>query len=60
MCMTSMPDKIIRAQRIIGPVRRLMARWFCSTMLFRYFLADSDGDSRSALIACRAARFAPL
>src|SRR5258707_12356641 len=44
-----MPDRMMRAQRkslkpSIGRVMRLMARWFCSTTLFRYFdLTNRDG-----------------
>ena len=41
MCMSSMPERRMRAQRkslkpSIGLVRCLMARWSCSTMLFGY------------------------
>jgi hypothetical protein len=41
MCMTSMPIRMTRAQSkslnpSIGLVRRLMARWSCSTTLFKY------------------------
>lgn len=51
MCTISMPDRMTR----------LTARWFCSTMLFRYLLYRIlIGVSRSVLSASRAARLAPL
>ena len=41
MCIVSMPPRIMRAQSksldpCIGRVMRLMARWLCSTTLFKY------------------------
>lgn len=66
MCLNSMPPGMMRAQRkfskpSIGRVRRLMARWSCSTPLFRYFFwRILIGAPRPALRACSAARFDPL
>jgi len=57
---------MMRAQRrllnpSIGRTMRLIARWSCSTTLFRYFdCRILIGTSRSALIAFSPARFAPL
>ena len=57
MCMSSIPPKMTRAQRkllnpSIGRTMRLIARWSCSTTLFRYFdCRILIGTSRSALIA---------
>ena len=53
MCMNSMPLRMTRAQRkslnpSIGRVMRLMARWSCSTTLFRY-LTLTNLDGRLAL-----------
>ncbi len=45
----------------IGLVRRLMARWSCSTMLFRYLAwRTTIRFSRAAFMASRAATFEPL
>ena len=55
ICMSSMPERMMRAQRkllnpIIGLMMRLMARWSCSTTLFRYFTCRIVmGVSRPAL-----------
>jgi len=59
-------QKMMRAQRkllnpSVGRAMRLIARWSCSTTLFRYFdCRILIGTSRSALIAFSPARFAPL
>ena len=66
MCMHSMPSRRMRAQRKflnpnMGRVRRLIARWSCSTRLLRYLnWRILMGISRSALMASSAARLAPL
>ena len=45
----------------MGRVRRLIARWSCSTRLLRYLdWRTLMGASRSALMASSAARLAPL
>jgi len=66
ICINSMPLNKMRAQRnVLNPnidrVRRLIARWSCSTMLLRYLTwRILMGVSRPAFTACKPARSAPL
>lgn len=66
LCMHSMPLSRMRVQRKflnpnMGRVRRLIARWSCSTRLLRYLdWRILIGVSRSVLMASSAARLAPL
>ena len=66
MCINSMPARTFLADRndlklSIGLVTRLMARWSCSTMLFRYLTCQTTiGVSRLALMPSIAALLVPL
>jgi putative transposase len=64
MCMVSMPAMILGAERdTLNPsrVRRLTARWSCSTRLFKYFDWRNSMDTPlSATKLLTAAVFAPL
>ena len=58
MCMSSIPARVMAGDQndlnpSMGRVSRLIARWPCSTLLFRYFTWRSSMLASLAVLRCR-------